>query len=131
MARRRRSGSSGPSALWALQRQAARLGVNWVEMSIGAAQVIATRSAMMGLAITQPAKLADPEFGLMVAEKAAAVGEVAERLSRHAVRRVGRRPAPQNATRLVADSVDAATAMLSPFHRRVRANVRRLKRKPG
>ena len=67
----------------------------------------------------------------MVAEKAAAVGEAAERLSRHAVRRARRRPAPQNATRLVADSVDAATAMLSPFHRRVRANVRRLKRKPG
>ena len=59
----------------------------------------------------------------MVAEKAAAVGEAAERLSRHAVRRAGRKSAAPDATRMVADSVAAAAAALSPFHRRVRANV--------
>jgi hypothetical protein len=113
------------TGLWRLQQQAARLGVSWVEMSLGAAQVIGTRTAMLGAAMAQPAKLADPEFGLMVAEKAAAVGEAAERLSRHAVRRAGRRSAP-DAARIVAEGVSAAAAALSPFHRRVRANVRRL-----
>ena len=132
MARRRgRSGARDSAAMWALQQRAARLGVNWVEMSLGATQVIATRTAMIGVAMAQPAKLADPEFGLMVAEKTAALGEAAERLSRHAMRRAGRRPSPPDATRLVADSVEVATALLSPFHRRVRANVRRLKREPG
>lgn len=130
-ARRKSKAIGGVAAAWALQQQAARLGANWVEMSLGAAQVIATRTAMMGLAMAQPARLADPEFRLMVAEKTAAVGEAAESLSRHAVRRSGRRRIPQDATRLVAESVDAATALLSPFHRRVRANVRRLKRKSG
>jgi hypothetical protein len=119
------------TGLWRLQQQAARLGVSWVEMSLGAAQVIATRTAMLGAAMAQPAKLADPEFGLMVAEKAAAVGEAAERLSRHAVRRAGRRSGAPDAARVVADGVGAAAAALSPFHRRVRANVRRLRRKPG
>lgn len=129
--RRRRSTPGSLSALWRLQQQAARLSVSWVEMTLGASQVIATRTAMLGAAMAQPAKLADPEFGLMVAEKAAAMGEAAEKLSRQAVRRSGRRSAPPDATRMVADSVGAVAAALSPFHRRVRANVRRLKRKPG
>ena len=87
---------------------------------------------MLGVAMAQPAKLADPEFGLMVAEKAAAMGEAAERLSRHAVRRAGRRrrAAGCDAT-WRPTACGAAAALLSPFHRRVRANVRRLKRKPG
>lgn len=129
MARRRPSGSIGVTGLWALQAQAAKLGVSWLEMTMGAAQVIATRTAMMGTALTQPTRLADPEFALMVTEKAAAVGEAAERLSRQAVRRSGRRASTSDATRLAADTVDAAKAMLTPFHRRVRANVKRLRGK--
>ena len=111
--------------------QAAKLGMNWVEMSVGAAQVIATRTAMMGATVTQPAKLADPEMALMVTEKMAAVGEAAERLSRRAVRGAGRRRVSRDATSVVADTIDAAVAAVSPFHRRVRANVRRLGRKTG
>jgi hypothetical protein len=129
MARRRRARTGGVASLWTLQQQAARLGVSWLETSMGAAQVIATRTVMMGAAMAQPVKLADPEFTLMVTEKAAAVGEAAERLSRHAVRRAGRRGSA-SATDLAADTVGAAAALLTPFHRRVRANVRRLK-KPG
>jgi len=125
MARRRRSGAAGMTALWALQRQAARFGVSWAETALGAAQVIATRSAMIGTAMAQPARLADPEFALMVAEKAAAVGEAAEQFFRQAVRRAGRRGA-HDATSIATDAVGAAAAMLSPFRRRVRANVRRL-----
>ena len=82
---------------------------------------------MMGAAMAQPVKLADPEFALMVTEKAAAVGEAAERLSRHAVRRAGRSRAA-DAADVAAHTVGAAAAMLTPFHRRVRANVKRLKR---
>jgi hypothetical protein len=82
---------------------------------------------MLGAAMTQPVKLADPEFTLMVAEKAAATGEAAERLSRHAVRRAGQRRSTTDATDLAAATVGAAAALLTPFHRRVRANVRRLK----
>jgi hypothetical protein len=85
----------------------------------------------MGAAVTQPAKLADPEMALMVTEKMAAVGEAAERLSRHAIRGAGRRRVPRDAASVAADTVDAAVAALSPFHRRVRANVRRLGRRTG
>ena len=97
----------------------------------GAAQVIATRTAMLGTALVQPVRLADPEFALMVTEKAAAAGEAAERLSRQAVRRAGRRAAVSDPARIAADTVDAATAVLTPYHRRVRANVRRLHRTRG
>ena len=132
MARRRRGKTGGSiGALWNLQMQAVKLGQNWAEMSVGAAQVIATRTAMMGAAVTQPAKLADPEMALMVTEKMAAVGEAAERLSRRAVRGAGRRRVSRDATSVVADTIDAAVAAVSPFHRRVRANVRRLGRKTG
>lgn len=130
MARRRRTGETGLTAIYAMQRQAARLGLSWVETSLGAAQVIAARTAMMSAAMVQPIRLADPEFALMLSEKAAAMGEAAERLSRQAVRRTGRRRAP-DATVLAADTVGAATALLAPFHRRVRANVRRLRPKAG
>jgi hypothetical protein len=130
MARRSRRKATDLGGLWSLQLQAARLGVSWLETSLGAAQVIATRTAMLGAAIAQPVKLADPEFSLMVTEKAAAVGEAAERLSRHAVRRAGR-ARPSDAAAIAADTVGAAAAMLTPFHRRVRANVRRLGRSSG
>ena len=129
MARRRPRAASGPADLWTIQWQAARLGMSWLETSMGAAQVIAARTAMLGAAMAQPVKLADPEFALMVTEKAAAMGEAAERLSRHAVRQAGRRGSA-DAAMLAADSVGAAAALLTPFHRRVRANVRRLRR-PG
>src|SRR3954469_17561691 len=80
----------GIGALWALQLQTAKLGMAWLEMTMGAAQVIATRSAMIGAAATRPAGLADPEMALMVTEKMAALGEAAERLSLDAMRRAGR-----------------------------------------
>ena len=131
MARRRgKAGSSGLGAVWDLQLQAAQFGMNWLEMSMGAAQVIATRTAMMGAAASQPGgKLVDPEMALMVTEKMAAVGEAAERLSRHAIRGAGRRRVAHDVTSVAAATVDAAAAALLPFHRRVRANVKRLGRK--
>ena len=133
MARRRGgTGASGLGAVWDLQLEAARFGMNWLEMSLGAAQVIATRTAMMmGAAVTQPGKLADPEIALMVTEKMAAVGEAAERLSRHALRGASRRRVAHDATSVAAATVDAAAAALLPFQRRVRANVKRLGRKTG
>jgi hypothetical protein len=129
--RGRGTGVVGVGELWRLQLRAARLGAAWVEMSWGAAQVIAARTAVMGAAMAQPARVADPELALMVAEKVAAVREAAERLARHAVRQAGRPQGPQDAARLMADGLDVAAAALSPFRRRVRANVRRLgSRKP-
>ena len=132
MARRRGgTGAGGLGAVWDLQLEAARFGMNWLEMSLGAAQVIATRIAMVGAAMTQPGRLADPEMALMVTEKMAAVGEAAERLSRHALRGASRRRVAHDATSVAAATVDAAAAALLPFQRRVRANVKRLGRKTG
>ena len=120
----------GIGALWSLQLQAARLGMSWLEMTMGAAQVIATRSAMIGAAALRPAGLAHPEMALMVTEKVAAMGEAAERLSRRALRDAGRAPMLPDATATAAAAVGSAAAALQPFQRRVRANVRRLRTKP-
>ena len=84
MARRRCGGAA--SGLFALQAQTARLGLSWLELSLGAAEVIATRSTMLGFALTRPDRLADPEFTRMLFEKGEAAGEAAHRLSRHLVR---------------------------------------------
>ena len=132
MARRRYwAVDGGIGALWSLQLQTAKLGMNWLEMTMGAAQVIATRSAMMGAAAMRPAGLAHPEMALMVTEKLAAVGEAAERLARRAMRDAGRAQPMPDATATAAAAVRTAAAALQPFQRRVRANVRRLKSKSG
>jgi len=120
------------SDLLRLQLRMARLGMDWAEMATGAAAVIARRTWMMA----QPARLADPELALMVTEKMAAVGEAAERASRHALKRkrrsrsVGSGSGSDAAAALDA-TVGLAASCLSPFHRRVRANVKRLGRKHG
>lgn len=132
MARRRYwAVDGGIGALWSLQLQTAKLGMNWLEMTMGAAQVIATRSAMMGAAAMRPAGLAHPEMALMVTEKLAAVGEAAERLARRAMLDAGRAQLMPDATATAAAAVGSAAAALQPFQRRVRANVRRLKNKKG
>jgi hypothetical protein len=85
----------------------------------------------MGAAVTRPAGMADPEMALMVTEKMAAIGEAAERLSLDAIRRAGTGTGLPDATGAAAAAVAAASTALTPFQRRVRANVRRLKRKSG
>jgi hypothetical protein len=126
MARRQRGGTM--SGLFALQAQTARLGLSWLELSFGAAEVIATRSAMLGAALASPGGLANPEFTRMMIEKGEAAGEAAQRLSRHMVRGAVGRAIP-DAGDVAASTVDAARAVLSPYHRRVRANVKRLRGK--
>jgi hypothetical protein len=116
------------SGLFALQAQTARLGLSWLELSFGAAEVIATRSAMLGAALASPGGLANPEFTRMMIEKGEAAGEAAQRLSRHMVRGAVGRAIP-DARDVAASTVDAARAVLSPYHRRVRANVKRLRGK--
>ena len=69
MARRRRKAAAG--GLFTLQAQTARLGLSWLELSLGAAEVIATRTAMLGEALARPDGLTDPEFTRMVIEKPA------------------------------------------------------------
>ncbi|MGE3295640.1 MAG: hypothetical protein AB7O95_30155, partial [Geminicoccaceae bacterium] len=102
------------------------LGLSWLELSLGAAEVIATRSTMLGFALTRPDRLADPEFTRMMFEKGEAAGEAAHRLSRHLVR--GALSATvADAGDLAASTVGVAQAVLSPYHRRVRANVKRLR----
>jgi hypothetical protein len=128
MAGRRRGGAA--SGLFALQAQAVSLGLSWLELSLGAAEVIATRSIMLGLALTRPDRLADPEFTRMLFEKGEAAGEAAHRLSRHLVRGA-LSTTIHDAGDLAANSVGAAQAVLSPYHRRVRANVKRLRGKRG
>ncbi|MFO1072098.1 MAG: hypothetical protein U1E17_05310 [Geminicoccaceae bacterium] len=113
-----------PAAMLDLQLSAFRLGLGMAELGAGAAMVIAKRTMMMGHAMLQPHKLADPEFALMVTEKMAAVGEAAERASRHALRR---RPPASNPAEHLADTITAAQSVMTPFRRRVRANVKRLK----
>ena len=126
MARRRRG--RGLGGLFALQEQSTRLGLSFLELSWGAAEVIATRTAMLGAALTQPHRLTDPEFTRMLVEKGEAAGEAAHRLSRHMVRGA-MAPLETDPGAVAASTVDAAAAVLTPFHRRVRANVRRLRNK--
>jgi hypothetical protein len=128
MAGRRRGGAA--SGLFALQAQAVGLGLSWLELSLGAAEVIATRSVMLGFALTRPDRLADPEFTRMLFEKGEATGEAAHRLSRHLVRGALSTTIP-DAGDLAASSVGVAQVVLSPYHRRVRANVKRLRGKRG
>ena len=73
----KRTRGNGAAGLLQLQLQAAKLGMGWLAMSTGAASVIAHRTMMMGRAMTEPARMADPEFALMVTEKLAAAGEAA------------------------------------------------------
>ncbi len=126
MARRRRKAAA--RGLFGLQAQTARLGLSWLELSLGAAEVIATRTAMLGEALARPDGLTNPEFTRMVIEKGEAAGEAAQRLSRH-VARGALSPTLPDAGDVAASTVGAAQAMLSPFHRRVRANVKRLRGK--
>lgn len=126
MARRRRGGAA--SGLFALHEQTARLGLSWLELSLGAAEVIATRTAMLSVALTSPVRLADPEFARMMFEKGEAAGEAVHRLSRHMVRGA-LNPTIADAGDVAASTIGAARAMLSPYHRRVRANVKRLRNK--
>lgn len=128
MARRRGGGAA--SGLFALQAQTVRLGLSWFELSLGAAEVIATRSAMLGGALASPGRLADPEFTRMMVEKGEAAGEAAHRLTRHMVRGA-LSPTIPDASDVAASTVGAAHAVLSPYHRRVRANVKRLRGKQG
>jgi hypothetical protein len=124
----KRARGKGPAGLLQLQIEAAKLGMGWLAMSTGAASVIAHRTLMMGRAMAEPVRLADPEFALMITEKLAAAGEAAERASRRAVRRRRRASDPVAAATA---AVDAAQTCLMPFSRRVRANVKRLGRKHG
>jgi hypothetical protein len=106
----------------------ARLGMDWAEMTAGAATVIARRTWMMA----QPTRLMDPELALMVTEKMAAAGEAAERASRHAMKRKRRsRSGAGDASAALEASLGLAATCLAPFHRRVRSNVKRLGRKHG
>jgi hypothetical protein len=76
---------------------------------------------MLAAAMAQPAKLADPEFVRMVAEKAEAAGEAWLRAARHAGRR-----GPADAMAMAASGLQLAESCLAPYRRRVRANARRL-----
>lgn len=127
MARRGGSRKSGydPGNMVELQLQAWRLGLSWLELTAGAAAVIGWRSALIWQAMLQPARLADPEFSLMVTEKVAALGEAVERASRHALRHQGRGSAVPHD---LAAAMSLAQSCLVPFSRRVRGNARRLGR---
>jgi hypothetical protein len=120
MSKRRRKGSA-----MAVQAAWFGLGMKLLETGAHAANVIARRSTMLAAAALEPAKLADPEFVRMVAEKAEANGEAYLRAARHAARAGG----AADAMALAASNIALAEACLAPYHRRVRANARRLGRK--
>jgi hypothetical protein len=122
MSKRRCKGAG--SAL-AVQAAWFGLGFKLLETGTHAAGVIARRSAMLAAAALEPARLADPEFARMVAEKAEATGEACLRAARHA----GRAGRPADAMALAVSGIALAEACLTPYHRRVRANARRLGRK--
>ena len=127
MARRgRRGGKASLASGLRLQQQAVALGAGWLQMLLGAAQVIAARGPIIAAAATEPAKRADPELTRMVSEKVAAAHEGAVRLSRRAARHATRPPALRDPAGLVADGIELATAALAPFRQRVQANARRL-----
>lgn len=107
-----------------LQLAAMGLGLKLFETGAHSAAVIARRSAMLAQASLKPGGLANPEFTRMVLEKVDAVGEAALRAGTHAAK-----PVAKDATTVAASSLALAEACLNPFHRRVRANAKRLGRK--
>ncbi|HEX6010582.1 MAG TPA: hypothetical protein VFY87_02010 [Geminicoccaceae bacterium] len=109
------------TSLAALQLTAFGLGLRLLETSAHAAGVMARRGAMLAVAMAEPAKLADPEFVRMVAEKAEAAGESWLRAARH-VGCCG----PAGAVAMAASGLELAESCLAPYRRRVRANARRL-----
>jgi hypothetical protein len=109
------------ASLVALQLTAFGLGLRLVETAAHAAGVMARRGTMLAAAMAQPAKLADPEFVRMVAEKAEAAGEAWLRAARHAGRR-----GPADTMAMAASGLQLAESCLAPYRRRVRANARRL-----
>jgi hypothetical protein len=122
MSKRRRKGSG---SVLAVQAAWFGLGMKLLETGAHAADVIARRGTMLAAASLEPAKLADPEFVRMAAEKAEATGEACLRAARHAAR-AGR---AADAMALAASGMALAEACLVPYHRRARANARRLGRK--
>lgn len=124
--RGRRKVATGMGDLVGLQLAMLGLSFRLLETSAHAAGVIARRSLMLGAATLEPAKLADPEFVRMVAEKAEAAGEAWLRAARHTARALPAGPA--DAVALAASGVALAESCLRPYHRRVRANARRLGR---
>lgn len=122
MRKRQESTRQGDLAtLVALQLTAFGLGLRLLETSVHAAGVMARRGAMLAAAMAEPAKLADPEFVRMVAEKAEAAGESWLRAARHAGR-----CGPADAVAMAASGLELAESCLAPYRRRVRANARRL-----
>jgi hypothetical protein len=81
MSKRRRKGSG---SVLAVQAAWFGLGMKLLETGAHAADVIARRGTMLAAATLEPAKLADPEFVRMAAEKAEATGEACLRAARHA-----------------------------------------------
>jgi hypothetical protein len=120
MSKRRRKGAGSAMAV-----QAAWFGLGFKLLETGthAAGVIARRSAMLAAAL-EPAKLADPEFARMVAEKAEAASEAWLRAARHAGT-----AGPAGAVAMAASGLALAEGCLAPYRRRVRANARRLGRR--
>jgi hypothetical protein len=120
--RQDRAGHQGGLAgLVALQLAAFGFGLRLLETTVHAAGVMARRGTMLAAAMAEPAKLADPEFVRMVAEKAEAAGESWLR----AARRAGR-CGPADAVAMAASGLELAESCLAPYRRRVRANARRL-----
>lgn len=89
--------------------------------------MIARRGAMLGAAMLQPAKLADPEFVRMATEKAEAASEAGRRAVRHAGKTLAR--SSSSTMMPAASGIALAESWLRPYHRRVRANSRRLGRR--
>ena len=88
------------------------------------------RADPIGEALARPDGLTNPEFTRMVVEKGEAAGEAARRLS-HQVVRAALSPTLPHVADVTGGTLGAAQAVLSPFHRRVRANVKRLRSKRG
>ncbi|MEK0084315.1 hypothetical protein [Benzoatithermus flavus] len=110
-----------------LQLAMAKLGFDLLATGAHAAGVIARRSAMLGAAMLQPARLADPEFVRMAAEKVEAASEAGRRAARHADKILPR--SSTSTMMLAASGIALAESCLRPYHRRVRANSRRLGRR--
>ena len=123
----RKPRQTGIMGMLDVQRAAFGLGLKLFETGAHSANVITRRSTMLAAAMMQPARLADPEFVRMVQEKAEAAGEAWLCAARHTTKAVG--PTPADAMALTAAGLALAESCLLPYHRRVRANARRLNRK--
>jgi 3-methyladenine DNA glycosylase Mpg len=123
MTRKNKNGSFSPFGLYG---EWFKLANQTTEILTSSAQVILLRSQMINQAMTGQIPWTDPEFMLLWQEKMSASLEATESLSKMMTEKA---LAPFDVTQGPSNFIEAMSVSTRPYHVKVRANARRLKRK--